>query len=456
MSKLRAEPSFVILICALVAFGSVGQLWTWYPTAAPICQVQITGIGYPATAQLNQTLLISTHLMLTCNPVNQNVVAEVDVISADTGKTITTNSTGIGVIQVANPPYIKIVNVTVMDTVRTPSEVVNWGLQILAWVFAGISPTANVSQLIHVQVGVPQVTPTTSTEVTRSQTSSTTSSTSTNFGVIGGAIALVVALVLLTSLMFLMRRRKKNSAMTDLVGGPQVEKHESQAVTVAGTADTFSTGYLELDALLGGGLPYGYAIVLVSPPCDERDLLFRKIIESSLSSGNSVFFMSRDLGRSQDVARRYTSNCYVLTTQADKIIPRSPNVFKIASVLNLNDLNISFSNALGATPNPNTRKILIVDMLSDVLLEHRALTTRKWLDDFIARRKSEGFTILATLNPLITTAQESQTIIDLFDGVIEIYEKAFQGRSRRFLFVKKMYAKKYMETELLLDKDKLF
>ena len=405
---------------------------------------------------MNQTLLISTHLMLTCNPVNQNVVAEVDVISADTGKTITTNSTGIGVIQVANAPYVKIVNVTVMDTVRAPSEVVNWRLQILAWVFAGPSPSSNVSRLIQVQVGVPQVTPTTSTEVTRNQTITTPPSTSTNFGVIGGALGLVVALALLTALMILMRRRKKKSAMADHVGGPQVEKHDSEVVSVAATTDSFSTGYLELDTLLGGGLPYGYAIVLVSPPCDERDLLFRKIIESSLSSGNSVFFMSRDLGRSQDVAKRYASNCYVLTTQADKIAPRSPNVFKIASVLNLNDLNISFSNALGATPNPSTRKILIVDLLSDVLLEHRALTTRKWLDDFIARRKSEGFTILATLNPLITTAQETQTIIDLFDGVIEIYEKALQSRSRRFLIIKKMYAKKHMETELVLDKDKLF
>ena len=117
---------------------------------------------------------------------------------------------------------------------------------------------------------------------------------------------------------------------------------------------------------------------------------------------------------------------------------------------------MSFSNALDATPNPSKRKILIIDLLSDVLLEHEALTTYTWLDEFIARRKSEGFTILATLNPLTSSPQESQTIIALFDGIIDIYEKELRERSRRFLAVKKMYKRKYMETELMLDKDKLF
>jgi KaiC/GvpD/RAD55 family RecA-like ATPase len=395
--------------------------------------------------------------MITCNSVNQNVVARVDIISADRGETITTNSTGIGVIQVDNPPYTKVINVTVMDTLRAPSEVLNWRLQILAWVFAGLSATANVSQFIQVQVVEPQVTPTTSTELTQTQTSATASSTSANFGVVSGALGLLIALVLLTSLIILMRRSKQKSVTAKPVGRPRVEQLEpAEAVSVAATTDSFSTGYLELDSLLGGGLPYGHAVLLVSPPCDERDLLFRRIIESSLSLGNSVLFMSRDFERSQDLARKYTSNFYVLTTQADKIALGSHNISKISNVLNLNDLNISFSNALDATPHLSERKILIIDLLSDVLLEHKALTTRKWLDDFIARRKSEGFTILATLNPLISSAQESQTIIDLFDGVIDIYEKQLRERSRRFLIIKKMYGRKYMESELMLDKDKLF
>ena len=46
--------------------------------------------------------------------------------------------------------------------------------------------------------------------------------------------------------------------------------------------------------------------------------------------------------------------------------------------------------------------------------------------------------------------------MDLFDGIIEIYERELKERSRRFLIVKKMYGRKYLETELMLDRDKLY
>lgn len=102
-------------------------------------------------------------------------------------------------------------------------------------------------------------------------------------------------------------------------------------------------------------------------------------------------------------------------------------------------------------------KILIIDyFLSDVLLEHKGFTTRKWLSNFIARRKAEEFTLIATLNPLVNTEQENPKVTDLFDGVIDIYEKKQLEKSPRFLAVKKMHGRKYMEIELVLDKDKLF
>jgi len=50
------------------------------------------------------------------------------------------------------------------------------------------------------------------------------------------------------------------------------------------------------------------------------------------------------------------------------------------------------------------------------------------------------------------SAQNSQTIIDLFDRAIDIYEKELQTRSRRFPIAKKMYGKKYLEIELMLHK----
>ena len=40
--------------------------------------------------------------------------------------------------------------------------------------------------------------------------------------------------------------------------------------------------------------------------------------------------------------------------------------------------------------------------------------------------------------------------------IIEIYEKELKERSRRFLVVKKMRGRRYLDTELMLERDKLF
>lgn len=428
--------------------------------SAPICQIQIIGVDYASTVEPGKTLDVKTNVKVTCVPVNQNVLVRVDLLSADTNKTVSTNSQGIGTIEVSNAPYFKIINVTILNSVQTPSAASNWGLQLLAWVFVGPDVSGIAKQMILVHVGsLPQ---STSSRITSESTQTTSSASAPlSIGALGpiGLVGLVVAVGVVASAVVLMRRRKPHEPQATVVEEKVMKgetKPEAPRSTAIPRGENISTGYDELDKVLVGGLPAGYAILIVSPPCDEKDLLFRKIIESGLSIGNVVLFLSRDLGRTQDFATRYRSNFYAFTPQADKIATDSGNVFKISGVQNLNDLNISFAKAIETLPLANKDKIIMVDLLSDVLLDHKALTTRKWLDDFVGKRKAEGFTVLATLNPLISSKQESQTIIDLFDGIIEIYEKELRERARRFLIVKKMYGRKYIETELMLDKDKLF
>jgi archaellum biogenesis ATPase FlaH len=286
------------------------------------------------------------------------------------------------------------------------------------------------------------------------------SSTNLSFGV-WGVTGLIVAIGVVTSVLVFVKRGKlqirrtaQRTTVTQEAGHKALLQAPGTVLTPA--EQNISVGYPELDTILAGGLPVGFAVLIVSPPCDERDLLFRKIIESILSMDGLIFFLSRELGKTQDFAARYRKGFYVLSPQADKIIGQPGNIVKIQSVQNLYDLNISFTKAVETMPKTSSVKLIIIDLLSDILLEHKALTTRKWLDDFIAKRKGEGFTILAVLNPLITSQQETQTIMDLFDGLIEIYEKEMKERTRRFLIVKKMYGRKYIETEVMLDRDKLF
>ena len=218
-----------------------------------------------------------------------------------------------------------------------------------------------------------------------------------------------------------------------------------------------STGYADLDKALGGGIPEKFGVVIVSPSYDERDLLLRKVVNSALSSGKLAILLSNDIGRTEDLTSRYPNGFYAFSPQADRI-SHGPNLLKIPSLENLSDANISLSLALKdvIAKEKATKRIMIIDILSDLLLRHKSVMTRRWLTDFVGKRKAEGFTIIATLNPLTTTKEETQSIIDFFDGVIEIFEKPLMERTRRFLIIRKMYGQRYSESEVLMDKDKLF
>jgi archaellum biogenesis ATPase FlaH len=276
-----------------------------------------------------------------------------------------------------------------------------------------------------------------------------------------GAIGLIVAFGATAAMVIFKKRgnRKKEQASESTMTTEDLAKKglvvEGSAPVSTPVGHNISVGNVDLDTVLAGGLPVGFAVLMVSPPCDERDLLFRNIIESTLAMKGQVFFLSRELAKTEDFATRYEKGFYVFSPQADMIHNRTGNIFKIQNVENLYDLNISFAKVVDTLPKAESVKLIIIDFLSDILLQHRALITRKWLDGFIAKRKGEGFTILGVLNPLMAPEQETQAIMDMFDGIIEINEKDMKERTRRFFIVKKMYGRNYIETEVMLDKSRL-
>lgn len=289
-----------------------------------------------------------------------------------------------------------------------------------------------------------------------------------------GLLGVVVAVAVIAGVLVIARRRK-TSVTTTLVQErpatvlePPREAVATQPVTPTKTTQPqpiiseippiISTGYADLDKALNGGIPEEFAVVVVSPSFDERDLLLRKVVNSALSSGRLAILISNDMGRTKDMASRYSNGFYALSPQADRISQHGPNLLKIPSFENLSDATISLGLVLKdvLAREKATRRIMILDILSDLLLRYKSITTRRWLTDFVGKRKAEGFTIIATLNPLVTTKEETQSIIDFFDGVIEIFEKPLMERSRRFLMIRKMYGQKYSDSEVLMDRDKLF
>jgi len=96
-----------------------------------------------------------------------------------------------------------------------------------------------------------------------------------------------------------------------------------------------------------------------------------------------------------------------------------------------------------------------IEIVSDVLLQHHAVTTRRWLTGLIPDLRSRGFTTLAVINPQMHPPQEVQATLGLFDGEINIHEKESERGLEKFLKIRKMYNQRYMANEFPLRKEKL-
>ena len=218
-----------------------------------------------------------------------------------------------------------------------------------------------------------------------------------------------------------------------------------------------ASGYGDLDALLFGGIPKNFAVILTSLSCDERDLLISSFLKAELKKGEVTFYVIIDPSKAKAFAEEFPSfYLFICNPQADRMIKSVPRVFKLKGVENLTDINIALASAfhrLDKTPRGSRRACL--EIISDVLLQHHAVQTRRWLAALIPELKSRGFTILGVMDPQMHPKQEVRAVLDLFEGEINIYEKETKTGTQKYLKIKKMTNQEYLESELPLQKEKL-
>jgi KaiC/GvpD/RAD55 family RecA-like ATPase len=260
------------------------------------------------------------------------------------------------------------------------------------------------------------------------------------FGPVG--LLALISIIGVVSSAFLVARRRKGAATTTL---------EEIRMPKPSTEPSIPTGYAILDGMLGGGIPEGYAVLLISQSYDERDLLIRKTIKSILGSGIPTCYLSNDIARTRELTSRFSRDFYAVSPVADKILPQPPNLFQVPGVGDLSNFTISSNLLIERKADKTKSKLIVIDLLSDLLLRNKGLTTRKWLSDFVGKRKTGGFTIIATIDPSIAPREDVQAIVGVLDGIIEIFEKEVEGKPRRFLAIKKMYGREYSNSELALD-----
>ena len=222
-------------------------------------------------------------------------------------------------------------------------------------------------------------------------------------------------------------------------------------------ANRIKTGYADLDELLLGGIPEKYAIIMTLPSSDERDLLIKNFLETGTKESQTTFYVSTN-PVSKNLAEEYLSNffLFVCNPRADAFIPNLQNVYKLKGVENLTDIDIALTKAFRALNSSQTSpRRACIEILSDVLLQHHAVTTRKWLSGLLADLKANGFTTFAVLNPHMHPSEEVQAILGLFEGEIRVSEVETSKGVQKSLRIRKLYNKKYLENEIILTREKL-
>jgi adenylate cyclase len=249
---------------------------------------------------------------------------------------------------------------------------------------------------------------------------------------------------------------KTEAKITCVEAGREVTLQPKPAVEVS--KGPVATGHAGLDKLLYGGIPSNYAVVLTSPSCNERDMLIKSFLETGAKKGEVTFYVTMDPREAKPLAEEFQSNFYlfVCNPQADAIIKDSPNVFKLKGVENLNDIGIAMTSTIRKIdPSLKGPRRMCIGLVSDVLLQHRAVQTRRWLTSLITELKSMGFTTLTVIDPRMHPSEERYAILGLFDGEISIYEKETEKGPEKYVKIQKMNNQKYLEKELLLKKEQL-
>jgi tetratricopeptide (TPR) repeat protein len=217
-----------------------------------------------------------------------------------------------------------------------------------------------------------------------------------------------------------------------------------------------ATGYADLEKLLCGGLLPSSAVVLTSPSCNERDALIKSFLKTGAEKGEVTFYLTASVRAAKALAEEFQSGFYVFVCnpQADAVAEGSANVFKLKGVENLTEISIALTSAihkLDASQKAPRRACL--EIVSDALLQHRAVQTRKWLTALTTELTSTGFTVLAIMDPRMHPPEEFYAILGLFDGEINLYEKETEKGSEKFLKIKKMANQRYLKDELLVKEE---
>ncbi len=231
------------------------------------------------------------------------------------------------------------------------------------------------------------------------------------------------------------------------------EKIKQGNVDIRKFRDRVATGYTSLDQLLYGGIPKGFAVVLTSPPCKQRDSLIRSFLEAGAKNDEVTLFVTTNPKFAVDLATEFPSFYLVAcTSQVGEIVKKASNIAIFSGIGDLTGISINLTRIIRALPESMKRsRRICIDLLSDVLLLHGSIQTRRWLTELLTLLKSSEFTTLAILDRQMHHSEDTNAVLGLFEGEIDISEAETTEGLQTILKIKRMSNQEYTENGILLS-----
>ena len=242
----------------------------------------------------------------------------------------------------------------------------------------------------------------------------------------------------------------------DDLGQTRISKTRAITITAKPEQPTFevlpgriATGYMELDRLLMGGIPENYAVVLTGPPSDERVYLIKNFMEAGAVKDEIVFYVTTEAEGLENFLDNSNFYLFLCNPKPKTKVPDLPNVIKLRSTTDLTNLNISLVKAY-RNIEPSKKKRILLETVSNVLLNYEAKATCKWISELTTDLSSKGFTMLAVMDPSMHPPDQANAVINLFDGEISLTQTEDPLECKKSLRVKRLRNQDYIKNPICL------
>jgi len=214
--------------------------------------------------------------------------------------------------------------------------------------------------------------------------------------------------------------------------------------------DRVSTGTQELDSLLLGGIPNEYAVVLAGSPCDEREMVIKNFLKAGTKDEEITFYISKEVVGLEDLLDNRNFILFLCNPKPKAQVPDFLNMYRLQGTTDLTNLGIALAKACRGIGKSVAKRRVCVGILSDVLVEYGTKTAREWMSGPITDLGSKGFTLLAVMDPKEHPTDQATTVLNLFDGEIELTQTEDPLECKKSIRIKKLRNQDYIKNPICL------